>query len=116
MALEESRRGTLPKSSAETCEARVVPQERRAKRSQGGSGWYEDRRSGLGSEFVDEFLRALDLIESDPEANPSVDDDVRRALLRRFPYGVYYSTEADHIQILAVLHLHRDPSSWRTRR
>lgn len=80
------------------------------------AAWYEERRSGLGNAFIDEFLQTLDRIEDDPELYPYVDEDVRRALLRRFPYGVYYCTEADHIQILAILHLHRSPSIWRSRR
>lgn len=55
--------------------------------------WYEQQDKGLGAEF----LRALDacfaLIQRSPEAHAHVHPRVRRALLRRFPYGVFYVVE-----------------------
>jgi hypothetical protein len=53
--------------------------------------------------------------ESNPESYPLVDAEVHRALLRRFPYAIYYTIETSHIQILGVLHCHQHPDSWRTR-
>ena len=46
-----------------------------------------------------------------PESHPVRHRQFRRALLRRFPYGVFYAVEADEIVILAVLHLAQDPSA-----
>jgi plasmid stabilization system protein ParE len=46
---------------------------------------------------------------------PAIDNRVRRALLRSFPYSVYFMVEAKGVVILAVLHQHRHPDSWRTR-
>jgi cytochrome P450 len=45
-----------------------------------------------------------------------VEDDVRRYLIRRFPYGIYYTFEEDVVVIWAVKHLHRDPDYWQHRR
>jgi len=45
-----------------------------------------------------------------------VSRDVRRAMLHRFPFGVFFFVEGDRATVLAVLHLHRDPSSWERRR
>jgi len=45
-----------------------------------------------------------------------LEDDVRRCLTHRFPYGVLYSIEPSTIYILAVMHLHRDPDYWKHRR
>jgi toxin ParE1/3/4 len=79
------------------------------------ANWYEDRREALGSEFIDEFLLCVARIESNPEGYPVVDPDVRRALLHRFPYAIYYIIEPSHIQILGVLHCSQHPDSWRSR-
>ena len=79
------------------------------------AAWYEDRHEALGSEFIDEFLLCVDRIEGNPESFPLVDADVRRALLHRFPYAIYYSVEPTHIQVLGVLHCSQHPDSWRSR-
>ena len=52
--------------------------------------WYEAQRSGLGSEFLDEVLRTLSSISEYPDPYPRVSGDVRRAVMRRFPFGVFY--------------------------
>ena len=74
--------------------------------------WYEDQRSGLGGEFLDDFLATIDSIEGNPELYLEVDSHIRRALLRRFPYAIFYSIEPTHIQVLAIKHCHGDPASW----
>ena len=40
---------------------------------------------------------------------PVVRGNIRRALLRGFPYGVFFTVHADTVQVLAVVHLHRHP-------
>ena len=82
---------------------------------QSAAAWYQQRRDGLGSEFIDEFLSCVDRIENNPELYPVVDADVRRALLRRFPYAIYYIVEPTHIQILGIYHCGQHPDTWRTR-
>jgi toxin ParE1/3/4 len=77
--------------------------------------WYEERRTGLGSEFLDEFLAAIEQIETSPNAFPLVDVDVRRALLRRFPYALFYSVEPTQVEVLAVMDCRRHPATWRRR-
>jgi hypothetical protein len=44
-----------------------------------------------------------------------MEEDVRRCLVNRFPYGVLYSIESTEIFILAVMHLRRDPDYWKKR-
>lgn len=79
--------------------------------------WYERERSGLGTHFIAELDRLFDRIGSDPVQFPVVDAPVRRALLHRFPYAVYFvsADPGGHSTILAVLHQHRDPDAWRNR-
>ncbi|MFC5049042.1 type II toxin-antitoxin system RelE/ParE family toxin [Rubritalea spongiae] len=74
--------------------------------------FYEDYTSRLGTTFLDEFDRAIDLILEMPQAWSPVDLEIRRFLLRRFPYSIFYSVEDDEIVILSVFHQHRKPRSW----
>ena len=76
------------------------------------ASWYERQRAGLGGEFLDDFLTTLDIIESEPALYAEVDPGIRRALLRRFPYALFYSVEPTNIQILAIKHSHGDPARW----
>lgn len=77
--------------------------------------YYSDRVPGLGADFANEIEVAIASIIADPCRSPSLEDDVRRYLIRRFPYGLLYSIEADGILILCVMHLSREPGYWRHR-
>lgn len=52
--------------------------------------WYERQRAGLGDEFLAAIQTALDDISVHPATYPLIHRDARRALLRRFPYGIFY--------------------------
>jgi plasmid stabilization system protein ParE len=70
----------------------------------------------LGWEFEEALGTAFELLRQAPEAGPAVYRDVRRILLRRFPYAVYYTLTSNSIDIRAVAHMHRDPEHWQKRR
>jgi plasmid stabilization system protein ParE len=70
----------------------------------------------LGAEFALELDALFDRIAHNPNQFPEVEEGVSRALLRRFPYAVYFVREERACAIIAVLHQHRRPDSWRTRR
>lgn len=74
--------------------------------------WYESQSPGLGSRFLNSVDSALSLVQDNPLLFPEIYKHVRRALLRRFPYGVFYLSEDERIVILAVLHARRDPADW----
>ena len=78
---------------------------------------YEAARSGLGDEFLAEVGRVLDLIGAYPEAGPEVHRGLRRALVHRFPYSLYYrlAREAELVEVRAVLHQRRHSRTWRRR-
>ncbi len=78
--------------------------------------YYEDREPGLGEDFAVEVYSAIENVLAYPQAWPVLEEDVRRCLVTRFPYGVLYSIEPDGIYVLAVMHLHRNPESWKKRR
>jgi toxin ParE1/3/4 len=74
--------------------------------------WYEDHRSGLGSEFLAAVDSAVSLIVSNPEIGPVVRVRVRRLVLRRFPYLLFYVIEPEEVLVLACMHASRDPERW----
>jgi hypothetical protein len=69
------------------------------------STFYEQRTAGLGSDFLDEVLRAFGRIDATPEAWPLLEAPVRRCLVERFPYAVYHRLEPDEIFVLSVMQL-----------
>ena len=77
--------------------------------------WYEQRRAGLGHEFIGCVTDAIDLIGAMALAFPRVHGEVRRTLLKRFPYGVFYMVEGEAIVVLSVFHASRDPAEWKRR-
>jgi plasmid stabilization system protein ParE len=77
--------------------------------------WYERQQAGLGSRFVDGLNEVLTRIAENPIQFPQLEKGVRRALLRRFPYGLYFVPEPNRVVVLAVLHLRRHPDTWKRR-
>jgi plasmid stabilization system protein ParE len=76
---------------------------------------YNRERPGLGDEFARELKRTTSRIASHPLAWVSVSHRTRRCRTNRFPYGVLYQIRENRILVVAVMHLHRDPDSWRDR-
>lgn len=79
------------------------------------AGWYEERRRGLGLEFTRTVRALLATIERDPLRYPYARRQVRRALVRRFPYAVYFVADAEATVVLGCLHVRRDPQAWQGR-
>ena len=90
----------LPAAAADLAEAR---------------DWYDERREGLGREFIGEVDDALRLILENPEWHPAEFQSIRRAQVRRFPYIVYCRIQREHLEVLAILHSKRNPRVWRSR-
>lgn len=78
--------------------------------------WYETQSPGLGSEFVRMLDGAFAAILRQPESYPVIHRDVRRTLLRRFPYALFYVVQEERVQVLACLHERQHPRRWRSRR
>jgi len=78
--------------------------------------WYESERAGLGRQFLDQLEAAYDRIAQDPLEFQDLESGIRRVLLSRFPYAVYFVIESDVMVVLAVLHVSRNPAEWQRRR
>lgn len=77
--------------------------------------YYETVSQGLGAAFLLAVEACLDGIERSPEMYAAIYKDVRRGLLRRFPYGIFYLVEREDIVVLACFHARRDPKQWQRR-
>ena len=77
--------------------------------------WYDAKRPGLAFEFEAEVQKVFDRIAAVPKMHAIVFADVRKAVVRRFPYCVFYRPHPDRIEVLAVFHSSRDPSVWQGR-
>lgn len=77
--------------------------------------WYEEQRPGLGEEFLRCVDACLNRIARMPELHAIVRDNYRRALVRRFPYAVFYEHTEGITTVYAVFHCSQDPDKWRER-
>ncbi|MBU1600291.1 type II toxin-antitoxin system RelE/ParE family toxin [bacterium] len=66
--------------------------------------WYEDRRQGLGYDFLLQIDAGLRFIERNPKIFPPEYKGARKYLVKRFPYKIIYFLEEERIIVLAVIH------------
>ncbi len=77
--------------------------------------WYDSQRAGLGVAFAAEIESVFIRIAANPKQHNVVLADVRKAVLKRFPYCVFYRPHPDRIEMIAVFHSSRDPAIWQAR-
>jgi len=77
--------------------------------------YYQSKASGLGIDYLSEVERAVKSIAESPNAWPILEGELRRCLIRRFPFGILYRVEPNEIVVVAVAHLRRRPGYWRER-
>lgn len=78
--------------------------------------WYEERQPGLGAAFVEEVDRLLVRVADAPFRYPPARATLRRAIVGRFPYAVYFGLDPVGVVIFAVLHQRRDQNVLDERR
>jgi plasmid stabilization system protein ParE len=69
--------------------------------------WYEERAPGVEA--------AVLTIQRHPQLHPVAVDDFRHALIRRFPFEIFYESAREAIVIYSVFHCSQDPQKWRKR-
>jgi toxin ParE1/3/4 len=83
--------------------------------------WYEERRQGLGDEFISAISASLDQVSDAPESYPAwlgtraEGPLIRRATTQRFPYVIAFEKHEHHVLVLAIAHAKRRPLYWLTR-
>lgn len=77
--------------------------------------WYENKRVGVGLEMRIEIEKHLEQIAKQPQRFRRIRGDLRRSVLRRFPYSIYFLHEIESIVVLAIFHARRDPQTLEDR-
>ena len=83
--------------------------------------WYEERRRGLGDEFISGISASLDRVSDAPESYatwPGTRPEgprIRNATTQRFPYVIAFERHEHHVLVLAIAHAKRRPLYWFTR-
>jgi toxin ParE1/3/4 len=77
--------------------------------------YYSKISSQLLKSFIQSVESGIKKILEYPEGWQIVEDDVRRHLIKQFPFGIYYIIEGDYIHIMAVMHMNREPDYWKDR-
>jgi len=78
--------------------------------------YYAEQRAEIAQTFIDVVEDAVYRIRDSPDRYVVIDEDVRRCITRKFPYGILYTIEQDYILILAIMHCSREPGHWKNRR
>jgi len=78
-------------------------------------GWYESRRVGLGEEYLSCVDACIEAVRRLPEMYGLIHENYRRALVRRFPYVIFYEYLDNTVTVYCVFHTVRDPEKWRQR-
>ncbi|PKN27050.1 MAG: plasmid stabilization protein [Deltaproteobacteria bacterium HGW-Deltaproteobacteria-21] len=77
--------------------------------------YYSNEAAGLGEDFLNEVLEALDRVAKFPEAWHPCSKRTRRCQTHRFPYGIIYQIRKEEILVIAIANLHREPDYWEDR-
>lgn len=76
---------------------------------------YDSQEEGLASQFAEEVKRTIQRILQCPEAWSPISKRTRRCRTNKFPYGIIYQIRGEVVLIVAVMHLHREPRTWKSR-
>jgi len=66
--------------------------------------WYEDKRKGLGHDFLLQISAGLGFIKRNPEIFRPEYKGTRKHIIKRFPYKIIYLVEEEKIIVIAVIH------------
>jgi plasmid stabilization system protein ParE len=78
----------------------------------GAFEWYQEQRAGLGEDFLASVQAIFKTIGLHPELFAAVHGEIRRAILSRFPFAVFYLVESKRVVVLRILHTARNPELW----
>ena len=94
-------------------EVRIRPEAERDVRK--AFSWYEKQRLALGRELVVELDAVYERLSENPYLYADIRNGVRRAIVRCFPYAVFYLVAETEVRVLAVIDMARNPAVWERR-
>jgi plasmid stabilization system protein ParE len=74
--------------------------------------YYELKFTGLGDAFKEEIKRSVKRIVKYPKAWTPIDDEIRKYVMHKYPFSIYYSIDKNTLYIIAIAHQHRKPNYW----
>ncbi len=92
--------------------ARIIYDPEAKREIKGAAEYYEGCREGLGKNFLSAVETAVEKLRANPFFYRKLRGRFRRCLVKKFPYGIIYSTSEDEIFIVAVMHRKRKPDYW----
>ena len=90
----------LPEADSDLAEARV---------------WYAFQRAGLDVSLMRRIDETLQRISSAPRRFPVIHRHLRRAIVRQFPFAIFYEVSKNEIVVFAVFHSRRNPKQLTSR-
>jgi toxin ParE1/3/4 len=78
---------------------------------QHNADWYSAQANDRA--FVESIARAVYRIAEKPKAYQEIEPDVRRCVVREFPFSIIFRHDTSSVVIVAVLHQHQEPNTWR---
>ncbi len=76
---------------------------------------YATQNSQIAQAFINSIEDAVYRVRESSDRYPEIDEDIRRCMVRKFPYTILYSIEQDYLLIIAVMHCSREPNYWKDR-
>jgi len=74
--------------------------------------WYESQQTGLGEEFLTSLRQKFESLQTFPESAAVIYKNIRRVVVPRFPYLVFYLVDQTSVVVIGVLHTSRNPAIW----
>jgi hypothetical protein len=77
--------------------------------------WYEKQQPGLGTRFLSQWKLAENRMIASPEIHRCFEGELRKCRFEIFPYALVFRIRGDKLQVIAVMHMSRNPGYWRER-
>jgi plasmid stabilization system protein ParE len=78
--------------------------------------FYDEQSQGLGHTLIELVAKKLEQISQQPQLYQKIHGNIRRCHLQKFPFGIIFREQAEHIEIIALAHAKREPHYWQTRK
>ena len=77
--------------------------------------WYNTKGDNLGNELMMEVEKTISQLLNNPKQFPDIGQNIRKAVVKRFPYSIYFKIVLNTVDLYAVFHNSRNPLIWKER-